>query len=476
MLPRLVGLTLLALLLVPATSQGAAKVERVKYRYGPITIKPGQNTISLDGDRIPKPKVSGWIVGFRPNLERANGKIPGVDVLHLHHAVWIINNELTFAAGEEKTNVKLPRPFGWRHRPQDRWVLNHMVHNLLPNRDRVYLTYTLDFIPDSSRAAKGMRPVQTSWLDVEGSSDAYPVFDVHRGSGSGGRFTYPDDVPGVYGNGPARNQMQVEEDGVLVQTAGHLHPGGLWTDLELTRGGRTVNLFRSRAKYWEPAGAVSWDVAMTATRRNWRVRVRRGDVLSVSATYDSKRGSWYESMGIMPVAFAAGRGGVDPFSGRLERRGRLTHGHLPENDNHGGRAGGLPDPRRMSAVPASADPLAITDFSYGQGDLLGAGAASRPPEVAAGQSLQFVNRDAARTIFHTITACRAPCNRTTGIAYPLADGPVEFDSGQLGFGPEGFTAAANRDTWSTPPTLGSGTYTYFCRVHPFMRGAFRVKG
>ena len=96
--------------------------------------------------------------------------------------------------------------------------------------------------------------------------------------------------------------------------------------------------------------------------------------------------------------------------------------------------------------------------------------------VAPGQSLTFLNRDAARTIYHTITACKAPCNRTTGIAYPLADGPVDFDSGELGFGPEGFTAAANRDTWSTPTTLGTGTYTYFCRVHPFMRGSFRVKG
>jgi plastocyanin len=94
--------------------------------------------------------------------------------------------------------------------------------------------------------------------------------------------------------------------------------------------------------------------------------------------------------------------------------------------------------------------------------------------VAAGQSLTFLNDDAGHTVFHTITACRAPCGRTTGIAYPLADGPVDFDSGELGFGPAGFTPAANRDTWSTPPNLSAGTYTYFCRIHPFMRGSFRV--
>jgi plastocyanin len=28
--------------------------------------------------------------------------------------------------------------------------------------------------------------------------------------------------------------------------------------------------------------------------------------------------------------------------------------------------------------------------------------------------------------------------------------------------------------WRTPKGLPQGTYSYFCRVHPFMRGAFRV--
>ena len=397
-------------------------------------------------------------------------------MLHLHHAVWLINGEPTFAAGEEKTNVRLPKGFGWRYEPTDQWVLNHMIHNLLPNRDRVYITYTLDFIPDTSPAAKGIRPIETRWLDVEGGK-AYPVFDVHRGSGQDGRFTYPDDVPNAYGAGFPRNQMTIQRDGVLVQTAGHLHPGGLYTDLKLTRDGRRVNLFRSRAKYWEPAGAVSWDVAMTATRPNWRVAVKRGDVLSVSATYDSKRASWYESMGIMPVAFAPGAPRRRrPVLGQA-RAPRRAHARPPARE---------PQPRRQAR---RAEGPAHDDRGAGQrrpardhrlplrpGRLLRGGAASRPPQIAPGQSLTFVNRDAAKTIYHTITACRAPCNRTTGIAYPLADGPVDFDSGELGFGPQGFTAAANRDTWSTPTTLGDGTYTYFCRVHPFMRGSFRVKG
>jgi plastocyanin len=74
-------------------------------------------------------------------------------------------------------------------------------------------------------------------------------------------------------------------------------------------------------------------------------------------------------------------------------------------------------------------------------------------------------------VWHTITACKAPCDRETGIAYPVANATVQFDSGELGkAGPP----TSGNLTWQTPGTLAPGTYTYFCRIHPFMRGAFRV--
>ena len=120
--------------------------------------------------------------------------------------------------------------------------------------------------------------------------------------------------------------------------------------------------------------------------------------------------------------------------------------------------------------------MPIGGFLYRYGDLHAFGAARNPPTIRAGQRLTYVNQDASASVFHTITACRAPCSRTTGISFPLADGTPLFDSGQLGFGPRGFTAAANRDTWSTPVRLRPGTYTFYCRVHPFMRGSFRVVG
>ena len=65
---------------------------------------------------------------------------------------------------------------------------------------------------------------------------------------------------------------------------------------------------------------------MTATPANWRVGIRKGDVLSVSATYDTRRASWYESMGIMPVAYSPGGTGPDPFTTNVNVPGRSRTG------------------------------------------------------------------------------------------------------------------------------------------------------
>jgi plastocyanin len=189
-------------------------------------------------------------------------------------------------------------------------------------------------------------------------------------------------------------------------------------------------------------------------------------------------------MGIMVLWYADGtRGGAkDPFKAKIDTRGKLTHGHLPENDHHGGRARPSLRDARTLANGAFTDNVLVQNFLYGVGDFNLPGARKRPPLVRAGQSITFTNLDATTAIsdrdsaYHTITACKAPCTGTTGIAYPLANARVQFDSGELGFGPPGFTPAANRNTWETPKNLKSGTYTYFCRIHPFMRGSFRVVG
>jgi hypothetical protein len=395
-----------------------------------------------------------------------------------------------------------------------------MIHDLTAEPQTVYITYTLYFIPDTAPQAAMITPIHTQWLDVE-NGKPYPVFNALRHAGTKGRFTFPNQAPRAYAaDGIQRNRWVADHDGTMVSTAGHLHPGGLFNDLLITRNGVTKRVFRSRADYFEPVGPVSWDVAMSATAPDWKVDFKKGDVISTTATYDTTRASWYEVMGIMTLGITDHQvpGGVDPFTdpGKIDQTDHLTHGRLKENIDVG--AGepnpGLHNPIRLRSGPYK-DRVVVKNFVYSQGDLSSPGKAGLPPKVRQGHSLTFVNRDVPLTArFHTITACKAPCNRIGGIGYPLAGGPGGFDSGELGYGPaidsalysngtgsQGtvpITAAIDTPTaksncasvpgivgviakscigttiYRTPKNLSPGTYSYFCRIHPFMRGAFRV--
>jgi plastocyanin len=472
-------------------------IKHITYCYGPITIKPGQNVIRLrpaiDGMKQKLwPQQDGYITRFDPEFIYADGTVPRVDVLHLHHAVWLVNNQPQFAVGEEKTIQQLPQGFGWRSHPGDSWVLNDMLHDLVAQPAQVYVVWRIDFVPDTSADAPSIKTVRTKWLDVAGNPSLYPVFDALRADGQNGRYTFPDQAPpedrhpcGLYGRAQdshgclgAAQSWTPSNPVTLIATAGHLHPGGLNTQLRDTRNGVTNTLFTSSAHYYEPAGAVSWDVAMGATPPSWRVQVHAGDRVSVHTTYDTQRADWYEVMGIMPVAVYNGTdvGGQDAQS-KIPQTSVLTHGHLSENNNHGGDPTGSSNPLYLPSAPPPNGTVNIQKFAY-QGV---PNAGPSVPTVQPGQSLTFHNLDAVPNVnaFHTITACKDPCTGTTGVAYPIANGPVTFDSGELGFngnnGGVGDAPAADRDTWQTPKDLPTGTYTYFCRIHPFMRGSFRVE-
>jgi plastocyanin len=178
-------------------------------------------------------------------------------------------------------------------------------------------------------------------------------------------------------------------------------------------------------------------------------------------------------MGILVAWFAPNQTkGIDPFAIKpADMLVRYTHGHLKENNNHGGQIDPtLPDPAALANGPLVND-IEIDYYDFTPGNLA---LATEIPTVHQGQSIRFTNTDAPASgygVWHSITSCALPCNRTTGVAYPTADATIEFDSGQLGnAGPP----TAGRLAWDTPTDLPPGTYAFWCRVHPFMRGAFRV--
>ena len=279
--------------------------------------------------------------------------------------------------------------------------------------------------------------------------------------------------------GPTR--WVVPEDGALVGAAGHLHPGGLYTDLKLTRDGRTVPLFRSRGEVLRARGrrlvgrGDDGDPAATGGPA-----CARATCVSVSGTYDTRRASWYESMAIMPADVRPRRGRARPVHhGR--QRARRGHARAPARERQPRRRPLLRPARPAQAARAPGPRRRRRGRHLRLRLRPGRPELHRPARpsgaVERGKRLTFVNRDARRrpNVFHTITACKAPCNRETGIAYPLANGPVDFDSGELGFGPAGSrrrptaTAGRRRSASSRGPTRTSAACTRSCA------GAFEVK-
>jgi hypothetical protein len=516
-----------------------------KCRTSALNLSPGQNLNLLgftktcpNAEKVSGPASTdvfssgqeGYLTRFEPSMVEikrgGNLVTPSVWDLHLHHVVWLSpNGGPTFASGEEKTIASLPQGYGYRVAGNADWGLNYMIHSLNASTGRrVYITWEIDWVPVTDPPRTDIAEADIRWMDVAGLPQIYPVFDAERGfdSDGDGKFVFPDEVPtdpsepgyeereNISGQG----RWTVPAGGVdLLFTAGHLHPGGLSVDLEVARDGddpgsvdgdapdEVRQLFRSNANYYEPAGAVSWDVSMEATRRSWRISLEGGDTVSINSTYDVRRGSWYESMGIMPVAYTTvdDPAARDPFEDEAEVQamydegGILTHGRLPENiDTHANKNLRLPDPRKLPAskrkIPKSG--IRINSFRYSIGGYSATrgfpASAMRPPVIRPGQRVKFKSLDATPSMtqfqqaWHSITSCQAPCNRGPGIGYPLAGGPIKFDSGQLGFGSGLSTeVTTGSNVYRTPPLEGgkkkrAKTYTYFCRIHPFMRGSIRV--
>ena len=182
----------------------------MKFRWGPVRIAPGQNTISIADDNL-LPPGPGWITSFKPNLTYVDGTVPRVDVIHLHHAVWLVAGHgdvrPTWAAGEEKTAVREPKGFGWRYRKNDKWLLNHMIHNLTPVRD-AGLHHLGDGLHPArrqgrARDARGQDAVARRRWAAAPTRSSTPS----RAPGHDGRVTFPDDVPNAYGGGASAQHL-----------------------------------------------------------------------------------------------------------------------------------------------------------------------------------------------------------------------------------------------------------------------------
>lgn len=282
------------------------------------------------------------------------------------------------------------------------------------------------------------------------------------------------------------------------------------------------------------APANSWDLSMSGTisysagsdraKDAWKILVQPGDELILNGVYNTEDGSAYDQMAIvmswaypgyeadaidpfaedvvldagwaegpnltprpdgLPASLDVGcepgvhTSGPDAGKTVLCLRGNVTHGSMPSRQDHADCSTlGTCPPLNPNRVELASKTITMQGFNYGQMDLAIAQTAGIPT-TPVGEQLTFENPDLAAMIWHTVTACAEPCTGTTSASYPYpaTDGTlVDFDSTVLGVGLGAATAGAGGlgvTSWKFTPEV-PGVYTFFCRIHPFMRGAFEA--
>lgn len=491
-------------------------------RYGPIEITPGENLILVGPTSIESPRADGFMLSMKPNMiDAVTDKVPAIHEVHLHHGVWLNGRHDDpdaigtpfMAAGEEKTVSSTPPGYGYRVKPTDEWLLNYMIHNQTAQHYNVVITYQLKWINRAPALAQGIKDVVPLWFDEVGGF--YPVYNPTN-TGPEVKTDSLDPTKTVH---VRRRSFSVNRDMEIVWMAGHVHPGGLRLDVKQQRcGGQNKApdlLFSSKAipnlrNGVVPTGSFgSWDYRMSVTEPGWTYTMKAGDRLEIDSVYDISH-PWYEAMGIVfgwGHPLAAGETPTRPLCDKPPVSGTpLVTNDLPDAPIFGGDRKVFDDPATMDASGPPVSLVRVAAFDYIPGGL-----AQTPAPVKAGSTVRFENDDAAAMIYHSITSCADACNRTTGQSYPKPS--WSFDSGQLGYGIDGATAAnggvrvntnpmgevndirseltngsfrperffnsrgttAHYWDWTVPANAQVGdTFTYYCRVHPFMRGSVQV--
>ncbi|GAC1411742.1 MAG: hypothetical protein NVSMB57_06790 [Actinomycetota bacterium] len=170
-----------------------AKCRRLKFTMGPLIARPGMNDSLLHVTTFEHPMYDGYTLRWKPGLQSADGSVPRVQDLHLHHGTWIggVNGPASvvgpfFATGEEQTILQFPKGYGWTMNGMSSWLMLYMVHNASEATKAVYITYDIDYIAkadaDSLQWQNASKKTQTGILDLK---------SIWMDAGAGGRqLTY----------------------------------------------------------------------------------------------------------------------------------------------------------------------------------------------------------------------------------------------------------------------------------------------
>jgi polyvinyl alcohol dehydrogenase (cytochrome) len=517
----------------------AGTTEKLTFYYGPYTVPPGQDLNRIDLDLPTRngfllsvdPSMRRVTDLSEPTHQEAHihhahwfEAEPGTnnkgDMYFGGNAEWIFGNgdEETRGDFRARSAADPDGPVYGQHIPAGKpQSLIYMLHNKTASPLVVYIVLDVAFRHGNKEELERLtgRPHR----DVSGMLFGR-TYDVPRQPNGDGRFEYAKDGNGkaTYATTEQRNkfiEFVAPADGVIIGMGGHLHPGGTRVVVENYgseqrpcpndgRGYGGTLLLNSDARFRK--APYSEDFQMEVSHPGYRAPMHKGDRIRISGTYENKRHAWYAVMthlgiyvdeeqrpwrGCKPRVINSRK--WNPVDGVLNRPGWGGKQDPFCGARWGGPACDHPeDKSKLREVPATR--VTVANFAYTPGNraagepgeggeggggggsgggigLPGAAASGEIAVVPRGTPLTFFNADQAAGIRHTITTCRWPCNGTYVANYPLADG--RWDSGVMGYDPIDKGSAS--PLAETPKDLKPGTYPYFCRIHPWMRGAFRVK-
>ena len=372
---------------------------------------------------------------MRPDLTYLDGRVPRVDVIHLHHGVWanLSRRELparpspssSSPPARRRRSSAFPRATATEYKASDTWFLNHMIHNLTPVpdpglhglRDRLHPR-------DVARRRRSIKPARPIWMDVERGS-AYPVFNVEKYSGARGAsptrptIRTPTRRAGSerVGRRPRRRPHRHRRPppprraaqrslaagaGARSRTRAAARQGQGAGAQAAARRRRAAAATRStcsgrRPSTSNPPGAVSWDVAMTATRRTGGSRSRRATCSAPAPPTTPSAPHGGSPWGSWSPSWPTTGPGKNPYRTRVDLPGQAhPRPPAPRTTTTAARRPSCPTRascRRRGPNPGTVD---ILGFNYRLGDLRLPGPRGLPPVITPGQSLTYVNRDNPR--------------------------------------------------------------------------------
>jgi polyvinyl alcohol dehydrogenase (cytochrome) len=479
----------------------AGTVENLTFYYGPYLIGPGQDMNRPD---IDLPLQNGFMLNVKPSLRRFQDlSTPTHMEAHIHHAHWFRvtptgnkednylggEAEWVFGNGDEETRGDFTQrsaadpkgPIYGQYIPAgDPQAMIYMIHNKTAAPLLVYLVLDVKWLHGSAAEIKAAR----GW-------------DVHDVAGMlmGRTYDVPRKPHGP-GNqvGPSTTWTSTT-DGTIIGMGGHLHPGGRKLIVENLgpandpcphTGNATAGTLLFNSEAIQRKTFPSEDFQMEVTHPGFRAPIHVGDRIRITGVYENKKHAWYRVMTHMGMyidkaqppqgrcdPYVVGPGGVhrtdiDPHLGVWNRH---WTGHPdPYCGVRGAKPCNLPEKSQPVEKPTST--VTISQFTYSPGSrTAGSGDGGEIAVTTYGKPITFVDLDRSENIRHTITTCRWPCNGPYVGNYPTADGV--WNSGTLGYDP--IDGGDDVFTVTTPKDLPRGRYSYFCLIHPWMRGAFEIK-